>query len=549
MKFIHTATLAALTVLCVVLPASAEWVETNEVKNPKSEEYYGYSLALSPNFLAVSAPYDDNEFGDKDSGLVHIYRRTDDNSLDIDHEIYGQEEGEAFGYSIDIAADSDILVIGAPMDTLDDEGEGVVRVFAFDDIIANGWSQLGQDIRGRELNEQFGQTVSISDDGNIICVGAGTDEETAQQRVDVYHVNRDDGGAWDFAGEIKIPDANESEDLDAIQVDIVQNGDEEEYYVAVSSGRFAKGKGVVMVFQITVDHLRSDKEDFQLVGRRLVGEVDHDELGESISLGMNDGTIYLAVGVPCTGYYSGPADDEEVSSDGRVEVYTFEASSVKDPDARWKLSSTIDQIENEDGTGQSVVISRDGLRLVVGSPKFNSFTGAVRVFDYHKGDFTVVGEQFFLGENKYQGFGSTLAMNGLDLVVSAPYGDYVKMYRFDGETHYGKTINGRRGRSGFVTFILVVFIMSIIGAVGYCVYVQLKQGRISLPSWRRMVYTPTPTENRPTIAHINQHNSAAADRPFSNGGLGLPSEDPIEADGVELMGARKTNDDETREMT
>ncbi len=50
-------------------------------------------------------------------------------------------------------------------------GLGVVRVYAFQSD-TNNWYQIGNDILGEEFDEQFGSSISISDDGNTVAVGA-----------------------------------------------------------------------------------------------------------------------------------------------------------------------------------------------------------------------------------------------------------------------------------------------------------------------------------------------------------------------------------------
>eukprot|EP00558_Chaetoceros_sp_UNC1202_P001674 CAMPEP_0197258982 /NCGR_PEP_ID=MMETSP1429-20130617/83285_1 /TAXON_ID=49237 /ORGANISM="Chaetoceros sp., Strain UNC1202" /LENGTH=606 /DNA_ID=CAMNT_0042723179 /DNA_START=139 /DNA_END=1959 /DNA_ORIENTATION=- len=464
----------------------ANWIQSTEVLNPQEEEFYGAALVLTPKFLIVGAPFDNGDFGDKNSGLVHIYRRTDQTTLELDDEIEGESEGDTLGYSVDMSADSKTLVVGAPSDDAGvTKGPGLVKVFRLQDEDEGLWEQVGSDLVGRNEAEKFGQSVKISDDGKVVCIAAGKQGASDRQRVDVYRVTGDDFKRFSFVGEIMVPDYHENLDTFIDHVDVVQNGNLDEYFIAVSSPRYENGIGIVMVFKLDKHHenrnkgkVFGDQYDWMMVGKSIVGKKDHDELGKSISLGMTDNIIHLAVGITSYGYYSAGVENKEKSaSNSRVEVYRFDTSRGQENKSQeWELFEAIDQLEDGDGTGEAVAISRDGLRLVVGSPKFQDYTGTVRVFDFLEEDdkFYVVGEEFFAGSNEFDGFGSSLSLSGLDLAISAPYGNYVRLYRYEGDTIYGGVLDGDSGRFGSAT-VIMAFIMTFFIAISapYGNYVRL----------------------------------------------------------------------------
>ncbi len=103
-----------------------------------------------------------------------------------------------FGHSVDITADGMTVICGSP-------GEyslrpGYVRVFSLkgDDILGTDtWKQIGQDIVGETNTEEFGWSVSISDDGKILAVGA-----QYSYHVRVYRMNDSESGWVELGDDI-----------------------------------------------------------------------------------------------------------------------------------------------------------------------------------------------------------------------------------------------------------------------------------------------------------------------------------------------------------
>ena len=56
-----------------------------------------------------------------------------------------------------------------------------------DDSSSFSWKTLGEDIIGEELGDEFGESVSVSDDGQSVAVGAD-----------------DNDGSGDFSGSVRI---------------------------------------------------------------------------------------------------------------------------------------------------------------------------------------------------------------------------------------------------------------------------------------------------------------------------------------------------------
>ena len=84
-------------------------------------------------------------------------------------DIDGEAAGDNAGWSVSISADGSRVVVGSPENNGNGNDAGNIRVYEF-----NGadWVQLGPDIDGEAVDDNYGSTVSISSNSNIVAVGA-----------------------------------------------------------------------------------------------------------------------------------------------------------------------------------------------------------------------------------------------------------------------------------------------------------------------------------------------------------------------------------------
>ncbi len=79
------------------------------------------------------------------------------------------------GRSVHLSPDANTLTIGSPGYHEDNDWPGYVRVFslASDEVLGTDtWNQINQDIKGESIGDEFGRSVSLSDDAKTIAVGA-----------------------------------------------------------------------------------------------------------------------------------------------------------------------------------------------------------------------------------------------------------------------------------------------------------------------------------------------------------------------------------------
>jgi len=88
------------------------------------------------------------------------------------------------------------------------------------------WKQVGQDIAGEAIGDQFGQSVSISDDGKTIAVGAPYNDGKNgwnSGHVRIYGL-ADDGASWEQIGKDIDGDVDSDCDYLGSSVSLSANG-------------------------------------------------------------------------------------------------------------------------------------------------------------------------------------------------------------------------------------------------------------------------------------------------------------------------------------
>eukprot|EP00980_Cylindrotheca_fusiformis_P016609 scaffold4973_cov135-Cylindrotheca_fusiformis.AAC.27 len=155
--------------------SNAEWSLMGEVIHGESAfDFSGWSVALSNDgtTVAIGARFN-NDNGDS-SGHVRVYQWNGSSFNQLGEDIDGEAEGDHSGTSVALSSDGLIVAIGAQYnDGISGEffRTGHVRVYYWDEN-EDDWLQRGSDIDGDAVCESFGFSVDLSDDGNILAVGA-----------------------------------------------------------------------------------------------------------------------------------------------------------------------------------------------------------------------------------------------------------------------------------------------------------------------------------------------------------------------------------------
>jgi hypothetical protein len=267
------------------------------------------------------------------------------------------------GTSVATSSDGSIVAIGAPEMLLDTRGR--VKIYQ---LSAGAWTQLGADIVGATNGDYTGFSVALSSDGLTVAVGSpkANPVTTSEGVARIYRLQ---SGAWTQLG-----------------ADIAGTGLSGQlgYSVAISSSgnRVAIGapgastKGAVSVFDYT-----AGTNSWGQVGSTLVAEASFDDFGTSVAL--SDDGVWLAA--------SAPKNDVDGAAANAGHARVFELVSTT-----WtQRGADIDGEVAGDLSGQSLALSANGQRLVIGSHRNDSGgvnAGRARVFDLTAGSWQLVGQ-------------------------------------------------------------------------------------------------------------------------------------------------------------
>ncbi len=151
------------------------------------------SLSSDGSVLAIGAPFNDGN-GDN-SGHVRVYKRDDAAPLgwrQVGGAIYGEAAGDVSGRSVSLSSDGSVLAIGAPLNNVNGDNSGHVRVYERDGTVALGWRQVGGAIYGEAAGDVSGRSVSLSSDGSVLAIGAPLNNVNGDNSGHVRVYKRDD---------------------------------------------------------------------------------------------------------------------------------------------------------------------------------------------------------------------------------------------------------------------------------------------------------------------------------------------------------------------
>ena len=183
----------------------ASWrIDKKVVANdPAQDDYYGISVAIDNDYIAVGAPRKDASATDQgiiyvierkalvDAGSAQVYNYDGTSWNQIGQTLYGKIQNADLGSAVSINNDGSRIAIGEP-----DNGNGNVRIYDYSNSL---WVQLGSDIGGENSGDAFGVSLSLDADGDRVIIGAeGNDDggsDAGHTRIYEYS-----SGSWSQLG-------------------------------------------------------------------------------------------------------------------------------------------------------------------------------------------------------------------------------------------------------------------------------------------------------------------------------------------------------------
>jgi hypothetical protein len=311
----------------------------------------------------------------------------------------GDSPQDQAGFSVSISEDGNTVAVGARRSSPDGLfNRGSVKVYQFE---FNQWFEIGN-LNGRAERNQFGFSTAISADGNRVAVGSVGDDQNGVNSGMVEIFERQ-GSVWKRVGVF----LGEGEgDIFGASVAISANG----RLVAIGAPyRNLNGsarRGEVFFYE----DIGFDTPRWVKTRASLQGSGENDYYGWSLSL-STDG-YRVAIGAP---------KSDERNEPGYVRIFRF--TGIAD---QWvQLGHDIRNGENGDRYGYSVSMNGMGNRVAVGAFRGMNVaglqSGKALVYNINGPSWSVLGEALF-GETALGNFGYdvSLSTDGDFLAVGAP---------------------------------------------------------------------------------------------------------------------------------
>ena len=332
---------------------SGTWTQVgSDIDGEASNDWSGYSVSLSSDgsILAIGARY--NNGNGSNSGHVRVYQNISGTWTQVGSDIDGEAAGDYSGYSVSLSSDGSILAIGAPNNAGNGTDAGHVRVYQ---NVSGTWTQTGSDIDGEAANDYSGWSVSLSNDGSIVAIGAKNNDGNGSNSGHV-RVYQNVSGTWTQVG--SDIDGEVANDESGYSVSLSSDGS-----IVAIGARYNDGNGT------SSGHVRVYKNvsgTWTQIGSDIDGEAAYDQSGYSVSL-INDGSI-VAIAAR---YNDGGGADA-----GHVRIY-------QNVSGTWtQVGSDIDGEAASDNSGYSVSLDSSGTTVAIGAIKNDgngSSSGHVRV--------------------------------------------------------------------------------------------------------------------------------------------------------------------------
>ncbi|HEA28855.1 MAG TPA: T9SS type B sorting domain-containing protein [Leeuwenhoekiella sp.] len=354
-----------------------------DIDGEAPENSFGNSVSLSSNGSIVAIGGYRNAENGRWSGHVQVYQNVNDNWVQIGQDINGDGPDQQFGYSVSLSANGDILAIGALT--------GSAKVYQNQN---DDWVQIGSTLFGGS-SDNFGNSVSLNSDGNILAIGAPADTNKNGINAGSARVYENLNGNWIQIG--STIDGGEG------------NNDRFGHSVRLSGDGSILAVGAIQNFAPGfVKIFENQGGNWVQLGSNIVGQAAGDNYGFSVDLSANGTSV--AIG-----------SENASAGAGHVRIYKYQSNA-------WgQIGNTIIGENSGDSSGDSVSLNDDGAIVAIGAPGNSDqrpLSGHARVFENQGGNWVQLGEDIDgEGSIDLSGFSVSLNAEGSVLAVGAPFND------------------------------------------------------------------------------------------------------------------------------
>jgi len=317
---------------------SNSWVQRGgDINGEASDDKSGISVDLSSDGSIVAIGAYKNDENGSDSGHVRVFQYSSSTWSQIGNDINGENSSDESGVSVSLSADGLTVAIGASQNDGNGSESGHVRVYRYN---GSSWNLLGTDIDGKASDDRFGISVSLSDDGTTVAIGANKNDDNGSSsgHVQIYNYN---GIDWDQVG----TDVNGDTERDefGISVDLSSDGSIVAIGAHANDGNGDRS-GHVKVYQ-------NNNGVWSQLGTDIDGENTFDESGYSVKLSSDGLTVVI-------GAY---LNDGSGTDSGHVRFFKYDGSD-------WiQYGNDIDGETALDWSGSAISLTSDGETVAIGA--------------------------------------------------------------------------------------------------------------------------------------------------------------------------------------
>ena len=307
---------------------------------------FGHAVSVSGDgsTAVISAFYDNDTKGDG-VGSVYVFSRTGESWSQQTKLTAGNgNEPYEFGSGVDISADGSTIAIGDRSGMNQYGFGGVTYVFS---RTSDSWTQQAKlSARQGGNASRFGQSVSLSDDGSTVVIGAERDMHMSNPRTGAAYVFSRTDGAWSQQAKLR-PNNGGDRDFFGHSVDLSSDGETAIIGSKWDDNPNGDNAGSVYVFSQTGE---SWSQQTKLTAED--GD-ENDRFGFAVSMSSDGETAIF-----------GSVWDDDPNGEKAGAAYAY---SRADGDWTQETKLAPDDGDSEDQFGYAVGLSSDGETAIIGA--------------------------------------------------------------------------------------------------------------------------------------------------------------------------------------
>lgn len=377
-----------------------------------SGDSFGGSVSISENGSRIAVGSTGDDTPASGAGSVRIFDWNGTAWTQVGTDITGVTGADGEGYAVWLSSDGSRVATGASNNTTTGFGttsSGRARVFEYDTGTSD-WVQMGTEIYG-VLTSDVARAVSLSGDGTRLAIGAYQGDDVSTANVGNVRVFDWNGHEWaQFDESLFLSNPAASDNL-GWAVALSRDG------LTLISGAYTDDvggvtdAGSVKIWSVPAPTWKQQGSDVQF---SLSSTGEYFGFNSSFSA---DGSRFVS------GAY------QYGSSQGAVEMFEFNTTT-----SDWDSIGTIAKSGSTQYFGYGNSMSADGSTIVVGAYGANSFTGYVEVYDYGGGTTWTQRGSTINGPGSSSNFGQSvdISSDGNKIVVGAWQVNKAYVYEWTG---------------------------------------------------------------------------------------------------------------------